>query len=313
MEKQFHDILVKYIDKDDTVIAGISGGADSMALLHLLYTAGYKNIIVAHLNHCIRKESIRDAELVKKTCEKYGYVFEYGESQIKEISRRKKIGLEEAGRAERYRFFAKLKDMHKAKYILTAHHLDDNIETIIMNLARGAGVRGMQGLQKEFDGVIRPLLEISKPEIILYCKKKKLKFNEDVTNKDTRFTRNFIRHEIIPKFKKINPNFSETMRTTAMIFGDVQKYLENESEKYIRKQKNNRYSMEEFRSLPSALQSEILRQLYLQLYGNLTNLIYNHLEQIRKIINQNISGKIKEFGKGHVLKTEYYFFSIQKK
>ena len=109
MLSEFRKTLKSYCDKKDTLIAAISGGADSVALLHILFDSGYKNIIVAHLDHNLRKESKKDIELIHKYCEKFDYTFEYTSVDIKEFAKKKKIGLEEAGRIKRYEFFRELK------------------------------------------------------------------------------------------------------------------------------------------------------------------------------------------------------------
>lgn len=313
MLSEFRKTLRSYCNKKDTLIVATSGGADSVALLHMLFNSGYKNIIVAHINHNIRRESKKDVELVHKYCEKFDYTFECASIDIKEFAKKKKIGVEEAGRIKRYEFFRELKKEYKTKYILTAHHSDDHLETVILNLIRGSGVRGLSGLQVISGDILRPLLHAKKREILTYCRKHRLKFNEDITNKNTDYSRNFIRHEIVPKFIKLNPNLKETIRITSNIFGELSEYLKLTAEKYITRQKNNRYSLTEFREFPQAIQSEILRTIYLQTHKNLTNLTYNHLQQVLKIINQKKSGKIKEFGKDHYLKTEYYYFSIEQK
>lgn len=313
MISQFHANIKKYCEKRDTLIAGISGGADSMALLHLLYKAGYKNVIVAHVDHGLRKESKKDAELVHNYANKFAYVFELMQTKIKEVSKKEKIGTEEAGRKIRYAFFKTLAEKYGAKFILTAHHADDNIETIILNLIRGSGIRGLSGLRKRSGSILKPLIHSEKRELVTYCKKYKLKFNEDITNKNIDYSRNFVRHEIIPKIKKLNPNIRETLETTSKIFYELHKYILGETKKYISRQKTNRFSVEEFRKLPKAIQNEIIRRIYKNTYGNMNNLTYNHVQQILKVLNQKKSGKSKEFGKEHMLKTEYYFFYIERK
>jgi tRNA(Ile)-lysidine synthase len=313
MISQFRNNLKNHCSKKDVIIAGISGGADSIALLHLLHASGYKNIVVAHVDHGLRRTSKKDAELVEKYSEKFGYIFELTKIDLKTSARKNRMGIEEAGRKARYEFFRKLKREYNAKIILTAHHADDNIETMFLNLIRGAGVQGLSGLKLLTEDVLRPLLNAEKRELISHCRKHRLKFNEDITNKDTEYARNFVRHEIIPKVKKLNPNFKETLITTANIFSELQFYLHEETEKFLKRQKPNRYSLEEFRHCPLALQSEIIRTLYRNRYENTTDLTANHVMQILKVLNQKKSGKIKEFGKDYVMRTEYYFFSLEKK
>lgn len=196
----------------DGALIGFSGGADSSAILHYLWKKGAK-LRAIHINHMIRgSEADRDELFCRSVCEKYGIEFACYRIDVPEIAKERKRGLEETARQERYRIFEReLENYPEYKYIVTAHNANDNAETVLFNLARGSGLNGICGIKALNGNIARPLIYCSKKEIIKYCKDNNIKYVTDSTNADTDYTRNRIRHMIIPELEKINPDFTEAV------------------------------------------------------------------------------------------------------
>lgn len=173
-------------------VVAVSGGVDSVVLLDVLSKQPDVDIVVAHVDHGIRKVSDKDAKLVEDLADHYGYDFEL-------ITLRLGQGAsEELARNHRYKFLRQVAKKHHASNIVTAHHQDDVIETCLINLTRGTGSRGLSSLKSTTE-ISRPFLYFSKKEIIKYAKDNNLQWNEDVTNADTKHLRNKIRHDVVPK------------------------------------------------------------------------------------------------------------------
>lgn len=180
------------VSKDSKYVVAVSGGVDSVALLNMLFKENYIKIVVAHVNHGIRQNSNKDAVLVSSLAKKYKYKYEYIELKLGPMSS------EALARKERYDYLHQIKQKYNASAIVTAHHKDDVIETCIINIIRGTGRSGVSSLRSNKD-VVRPLLHVSKLEIINYAKENNLEWQEDITNSDTTILRNKLRHTVIPK------------------------------------------------------------------------------------------------------------------
>lgn len=295
------------------LVVAVSGGPDSLGLLHLFKEKGFKHIIVAHLDHQIREDSWRDAELVRKTAAFYNFTFELKQVPIKKSVGKSKENLEAAGRDERYAFFRQLKKKYKAKYIVTAHHADDQVETVLLNILRGTGLDGLGGMKTVEGDLWRPLLNCSKKDLETYCKKHRLKFVRESTNNDLAYRRNFLRMKVVPLFKKLNPNFLRTMENNIRIWNSAAEYLQRESEKTLKslRLKQHRYDLKKFLHLDEALQGFVIRGIFEEVHGHKKNLQQSHLDQILKILRTNVSGKKKEFGAGKMLMKQKTFFEIQ--
>lgn len=197
----------KMITAGDIIVAGVSGGADSMLLLNYLISVKNKfdiRIIVANVEHGIRgAESKNDTEFVRCFCEKNGVEFHCLEIDAVGGAKRAGIGVEEYSRNVRYEFFNSL----GGTKIATAHNLSDNVETVIFRLARGTSLNGCRGIPPVRDNIIRPLIECSSDEIRSYCSENGIDFVVDSTNFDDKYTRNYIRNKLIHDFEHINPSF----------------------------------------------------------------------------------------------------------
>jgi len=296
--------LKEILPKNIPVIVGVSGGPDSVFLLHLLIKIQKKHpfqIIVAHVNHKLRgRESDADETFVRELCKKHKLPLE-----IAILPGIKKGNTEEIARDFRYKFFEKLLKKHHASFIITAHHADDNIETVLMNLARGSFVRGLKGM--DFTGgvhrdILRPLLHLSKEDILKYLKKNRLTYRIDKSNADQKLSRNFIRHNIVPMFKKLNPNFEQTFQKNLQLFGEVDNTLQIMARKWLTDNFQFNYSLvESFKNLPPLFQECILTELYQQNYGTGLNMSRQHLQSVRTLISEGNSTKKKEFGSQYFL------------
>lgn len=192
-------------------LIGVSGGRDSVALLDTLLTAGFENLIVCHLDHGLRGRSSRaDAVFVEKLAKSRGLKFMGAKADVAALAKKKHLSIETAAREARYQFFAAAARRHKCHAIFLAHHADDQVETFLFNLFRGAGTSGLAAMRPDTRRkigatelrILRPLLGVSRSEIDAYVKKHALKFREDASNATTLPHRNKMRHTIIPALEK---------------------------------------------------------------------------------------------------------------
>ncbi len=207
------------ISRGDTVICAVSGGPDSMCLLHVMAKLGVEldlSLHVAHLNHHMRLEAPKDALMVKNFANGLGIPFTEGHADVFSLAKTNRTGLEEAGRIARYRFFYRVKNEIGADKIALGHNLNDQAETVLMRLVRGSGVRGLSGIPPVNGPIIRPLLNVSRKDIEAYCQENGLPTMSDVYNFDPAYTRNFIRYELIPRLsQRLNPSLVDTLASTA--------------------------------------------------------------------------------------------------
>ncbi len=246
------------------VVVGFSGGADSTALVHFLHfflsDCGKKfQVKAVHINHCLRgEEALRDENFAKAFCEKNGIEILVKKVDINKIANENKIGLEEAGRNARYKIFESLCCESAAK-IATAHTLSDTCETLLLNLARGTSLKGLCAIPPKRGKIIRPLINVTRAEIEKYCSDHNLDYIDDSSNFETIYTRNKIRLNVIPIFKKINPRFESAIARTLLSIEEDEKYLESESEKYFQDIKiKNGYDAIKLQKLPNSLKRRVL-------------------------------------------------------
>lgn len=213
----------KLLEEHSRIIVGVSGGADSVALLDILVSAGYE-CIVAHCNFHLRgKESDRDATFVKQICDNYKLPYYCIDFNTESYAKHNSISIEMAARELRYAWFEDTRVKYNADCIAIAHHQDDSVETILLNLIRGTGIRGLTGIAPRNGYIIRPLLSITRNEILTYLNHKSLSFVDDQTNFEDIYTRNKIRLNIIPLMETINPSAKDSINRTAMHLGQVER------------------------------------------------------------------------------------------
>jgi tRNA(Ile)-lysidine synthase len=220
----------KLFEKGETVLVAVSGGADSVALLDVLVRLEHGlNLVVAHLNHGLRGDaSDGDESFVSALAASHGLPFVVARVDVAGLAKSQRLSLEDSGRRARYSFFAETARVHGATSIALAHHLDDQAETVLMRLLRGAGGSGLSAMGNGGDGILkRPLLQISRREIERYLKERGLKHRVDASNADTAILRNSIRHELIPFLKRYNPCISERLALTAQILASDEEVLDD--------------------------------------------------------------------------------------
>lgn len=205
------------------IILGVSGGSDSVAMLDILHNLGYE-CIVAHCNFHLRgEESYRDEYFVEKLAAKYGLQFIFTHFDTKKYVQNGAMSIEMAARELRYAWFEKIRKENNADFVAVAHHMDDSVETVLLNLIRGTGVRGLSGISNKNGNIVRPLLGISHSEVLTYLKEKELTFVLDSTNQEEVYTRNKIRLSVIPLLETINPSVKQAINRTAENIQQVEK------------------------------------------------------------------------------------------
>jgi tRNA(Ile)-lysidine synthase len=230
--KKVKDAIVTngMLDKGDTVIVAVSGGVDSMVLLHVLNRMRKDfdlSLVVCHLNHGLRgKESDRDFRLVRKTCEGIGLKFEGKRLKAGEL-KLEKGSLQEAARIKRYEFFEDAAKKHSAKKIALGHTIDDQAETVLMRVIKGSSLTGLAGIPPVRGPFIRPLIGIKKEELKRFAEEEGIGYVEDSSNLSPKYLRNDLRLNLIPAIKRYNPNLAETLARTASVLSDDDECLES--------------------------------------------------------------------------------------
>lgn len=232
MDSKIKEAIAKYnmLQREDTIITGVSGGADSMCLLHFLCVLQqeYKlNIIAAHVNHHLRaEESDRDETFVRTWCNAHGVPLSVFQADIYGMAKERGESIELCARQVRYMFFDSLAKQHDGK-IATAHTLSDSIETMLFHLARGTGIKGMCGIPPVRGNIIRPLILLTGKQTRDYCKTHGVAYVVDSSNQEDTYTRNRLRHYVVPVLAQINPEFEQA----AMAFADQLRSLDQYMEK----------------------------------------------------------------------------------
>lgn len=224
----------KLLKKNSKVVLGVSGGADSIALLNVLHNAGHK-VIVAHCNFHLREdESMRDEEFVKNMCKERGLIYDSIHFDTIKHAAQYSLSIEMAARELRYKWFEELRQKHKAEAIAVAHHRDDSVETVIMNMIRGTGIKGLTGIEPRVGYIIRPFLCVTRADVDEYMHETGLGHVEDSTNSESIYTRNIVRLDIMPYMERINPSAKQSIFKTMTFL----KQVENIYYKYIDEAKN---------------------------------------------------------------------------
>ena len=260
----------KFIDKENLIshnakiIVGLSGGMDSMALLDILILLGYR-CYVAHCNFHLRgEESDRDQKFVKKWCKSIDIPFTSINFDTQQYAADRKISIEMAARELRYNWFETLRRNHEADYIAVAHHKDDSVETVLLNLIRGTGIKGLTGISPKNSYIVRPLLCITRDEIENYIAHRGIPYVTDNTNKQDIYLRNSIRLNVIPLLQTLNPSVKESIYRTSQNINEAEKiYSKSVQESIIKIFTDNKIDIEELRktSSPKSVLFELLSPL----------------------------------------------------
>lgn len=284
----------------EIVIAGVSGGPDSLTMLHLLKELQDEldfSLHVAHVDHSFRgKEAEEEASWVKETAAKWGLPCTVTKVNVPEIAREQGVSAQEAGHLVRKKFFLGLLEKLGAQKIALGHQADDQAETVLMHFLVGAGLEGLQGIVPLNGPMIRPLIFLRRAEIETYCRENSLEPRRDPSNKKDIYLRNKIRQQIIPWLEeKINPNLVETLNRTAAIIQDEEDFLRRETAKAARRlmqksEKKISLSLPGWGSLHPGMQRRLIRLAYQQL-GKNQGLAFFHVEEVRNFMQEGQVGK----------------------
>ena len=302
VEQCFLDTVKDYnlIENGDVIVVGVSGGPDSITLLTCLNK--YKNrfnceIVVAHINHLIREDSTDDEQFVENLCRNLNIEFFALRENVEKLSAEKKKSVEETGRIVRYKFFDEVAEKVGANKIAIAHNMNDNAETLLLNLIRGTGMDGLEGIKPfEYNKYIRPLIKCGREHIEDYCDENKLNPRIDSTNAENIYMRNNIRNKIIPMLKEINPNIIQSLSRTSEIISDSNSFINIEAKKEFKRitERNiNKIEIElkEFNNNPVAIKSKMMIIAIEELQGDTKNIEKSNIDDALKIAERNVGKK----------------------
>ena len=283
--------LLRRFPTDARYLIGVSGGRDSVALLHWLATVGYERLIVCHLNHRLRgRSSDADAVFVKKLAETFDVDFELDGTDVLGLAKKRRMSIEAASREARYAFFAETARRRNCRTMFLGHHADDLVETLLINLFRGAGSTGLSAMReiskRRINSVdltiLRPFLSVWRKEVDDYVREHRLRFREDATNTNLSPLRNRIRHRIIPYLEKtLGRNIRQNIWRTAIIAADEEKWIESE----LRDSTHADVSVAKLRALPIALQRRtLLKWLRTQ---NVSDVGFEAVERVRSLADHD--------------------------
>lgn len=278
----------------DRVVVGFSGGADSMAMVDILTSLPDfpLQIQLAHLNHQLRgEESDADEAFVRSVAENYALPIEISRVDIAAVAGHQGLSLEEAGREARRSFFLDVAGKRSAVAVALGHHRDDQAETVLMRLVRGAAGSGLAGMQPRLPGdiFVRPLLCLNRGEIDAYVRKGSLEFREDSSNSDSRFLRNRIRHELLPLLRSYNPEITERLNQTAQAVAADEVLLESVVESAYPQivataGAGIRIDLEKLRHEPQAFRKRLYRKALSAVKGDLRQISSIHLADIDRLV-----------------------------
>ena len=279
------------------------GGPDSICLLHILISLGY-DVIVCHINHGLRENANIDEKFVKDFCDKHNIKVYIKRINLKDKDALNGMSTEEAGRKARYDFFNEVFNVESASKIATAHNLNDNVETVLLNEFRGSGVGGLKGILPIAGNIIRPLIECSRKDIERYCIENNLNPRHDESNDDTLYTRNKIRLELIPYIENnINSNMIDGISRLSQIVAEEEDFVNQEVQKAYddiivnlndeNNDKNNMvcFNLKRFNSLHILIRKRLILKAIFNILGNAKDIEKVHIDDIVKMCENNVGGK----------------------
>jgi len=328
MKQKILQTIKKYnlIENGDRLVVGVSGGPDSICLLHVLNELKNElnfKIYVAHINHMIREEADSETEYVKEFCKNLGIECYIKRIDVIKIANNLKRGTEETGRKIRYEFFNEILEKTASNKIATAHNSNDKVETILMNILRGSGLSGLKGIEAIRDKkFIRPLIETSREEIEEYCEANKLNPKIDKSNNENIYTRNKVRNVVIPYIKQeFNPNILKTINRLSEVATEESEYLNKITEQtyneiyvgadLVPAKKENKFianpvgvdvlgdphfegitlDLKQFNNLESVIKRRIILYTINKLLGTTEGIEKINIDDIIKLCNNNIGNK----------------------
>lgn len=268
-----------------SVTVALSGGADSVALLHCLLLLRDEfdiTVSAAHLNHCLRgEESDRDEQFVRELCQSLNVPLACERADVLSVSENEGLSIELAARKVRYEFLERV----SGGLIATAHTASDNIETVLHNMARGTGLKGICGIPPKRDRFIRPLINVTRNEIELYCEQNELQYCTDSTNSDEKYTRNHIRHSVVPKLRGVNAQAVKNTSLMCEALRDDADFLDScTAEAILKIQKDDGLSSDGLLQLHPAIRSRCVAKMYREKVGLTPE--HRHIESVLELLEQ---------------------------
>lgn len=290
----------------DKVVTAVSGGPDSLVLLHVLYALRKRyniELLVAHYNHLLRPDAGKDAALVRAVAEKLGLPFYIGEGQVAEYAREKKLSIQVAARDLRYQFLERIVKETGSQKLALAHQLDDQGETIVMHFLRGPSPRGLAGIPPVRGNIIRPLIEVSRQEIEAYLQVHQLEAAVDTSNAKKIYLRNKVRLDLMPRLKEYNPNLPVRLSQSAEIFREEDRYLEEETDRWwaqlvLRMPDRLLVDYAGYRAMPLAIKRRFLRRCFWQTAVASDDLCFSQVERILRWLETPAAGKKLQWPQG---------------
>lgn len=300
------------------IIVAVSGGADSLCLLHLLNRLcgpekRYPELRLhaAHLNHMLRgNASEQDAGAAARIAAAWGIRCTVGAIDVPALAREEHRSLEDAARVARYRF---LRELARGQPIAVAHHADDQVETLLLHWIRGSGLAGMVGMLPRQQDIIRPLLEVRHAETVAYCRQHAIVPVEDLSNTDPRFLRNRIRHELLPLLEALNPGIQETLLRNAAVIGVDVAWIEAQvdacwpSVVIAEQDETIELDARAFLALPLSLQRHLLRRVTARFYGGQSPLAARHYELLEHLLSYENDGQERKLDLPRGLRVRFDF------
>ena len=311
-----YNYLLSLLDNDDYVVVGVSGGPDSMALLHLLITLSKEkkiNIICAHINHNVRIESEQEKIFVEKYCNDNNVIFEY----MKIDKFNKDNFNENEARIIRYNFFKELIKKYKAKLLLTAHHGDDLIETILMRLVRGSTIKGYAGFEKcsHMDNykIVKPLIYYTKDEILKYLNLNNISYVIDKSNLNNEYTRNRYRHNVLPFLKKEDINVNKRFLKYSETLLEYSNYIDKVALTNMKEIINgNKLDIIKYKKLDNLIGKRIISFILETIYKESITLINDiHISLINDLIYNDMPNKKLQLPNNVIAMKNYDYVSFE--
>jgi tRNA(Ile)-lysidine synthase len=324
----------------DTIVIGVSGGPDSLCLLHLLETLRPQfnlTLVIAHLNHQLRgADAQADEAFVRKIAAQRQHLLFTETIEVATRAGQRKQSLEEAARQLRYAFLWRVAGEVKAQKVAVGHNADDQVETVLMHFLRGTGMAGLRGMLPGMElahlrlhpddlaalpalsspQLIRPLLETPRSEIEAYCQEHQLEPRQDFSNQDTTFFRNRLRHELIPALETYNPNIRQTLRRTAKVMAAEVEFLHDHLaqvwQAVVRSESEDQIELDlsSWRGLPLALKRATLRRAVQMLRHGLRDINFEHIESAIGVVEKGNTGAKATLPQGLMLTLSYETFLI---
>lgn len=285
------------IEKGDRVLVGLSGGADSVCLTHALCALEDElgiTVYTAHMNHNIRgSEADSDERFAQEFSDKLGIKCFVKSVRVKDYAAEYGISEELAGRELRYAFFDEIAVKYNINKIATAHNKNDNAETLVMNFMRGSGISGLCGIPYMRGNIIRPVLDVNRGEIEEYCRENKLSYVTDSTNLETVYTRNKVRHNLLPQIcSEFNANFVDVVTKNAAMISDDNSFLAECAEKLYRENvQEGRIRLEKLHGMPISMQRRVVYLMLKSLRGDMMDISSKYIEDILRLSDTGKTGK----------------------